>query len=108
MVDYDFYLNVYLGSAIPESAFPAAAARAAAVLESFERRYQVQCPGIESRRMALCAMAEVLHSYGNSRFVESASVGSVSVRYGNNGTGQLERELYKKAGIYLDIQRGVQ
>ena len=107
MVDYDFYVNTYLGSAIPESAFPAAAARAAAVLEGYERRYTVECPGEDSRRMALCAMAEVIHNYGNSRFVESATVGSLSVRYGSTGTGELERELYKKAGIYLDICRGV-
>ena len=108
MVDYDFYVNTYLGSAIPESAFPTAAARAAAVLEGYERRYRVESPGPDSRRMALCAMAEVIHSYGSSRFVESATVGSLSVRYGSAGTGELERMLYKKAGIYLDIQRGVQ
>lgn len=107
MVDYDFYVNTYLGSAIPEPAFPAAAARAAAVLEGYERRYRVESPGPDSRALALCAMAEVIHSYGNSRFVESATVGSVSVRYGNAGAGQLERELYQKAGIYLEIQRGV-
>lgn len=108
MVDYDFYANVYLGSAIPEPAFPAAAARAAAVLEGYERRYRVQCPGFDSRRMALCAMAEMIHNYGSHRFVESATVGSLSVRYGSGGTGELERQLYKKAGIYLDIKRGVQ
>lgn len=108
MVDYDFYVNTYLGSAIPGSAFPAAAARAAAVLEGYERRWQVDCPGPDSRAMAMCAMAEVLYSYGSSRFVESASVGSVSVRYGSPNTGHLERELYRKAGIYLDIRRGVE
>lgn len=107
MVDYDFYVNTYLGNAIPEQAFPAAAARAAAVLEGYGRRYRVEAPGPDSLAFATCAMAEVIHSYGNSRFVESASVGSVSVRYGNTGTGALDRELYNKARIYLDITRGV-
>jgi len=107
MVDYDFYVNTYLGSTIPEQAFPTAAARAAAVLEGYERCYRVECPGPDSRAMALCSMAEVIHSYGNSRFVESATVGSVSVRYGSHGTGELERELYRRAGIYLEIRRGV-
>ncbi len=107
MVDYDFYSNTYLGSTVPEKAFPAAAARAAAVLEDYERRYRVECPGPDSRRMALCAMAEVIHGYGNSRFLGSATVGSVSVRFDSGGTRELARELYRKAGIYLDIRRGV-
>ena len=108
MVDYDFYINTYLGSAIPEKNFPAAAARAAAVREGYERRCRVQCPGPDSRRMALCAMAEVIYSYGTSRFVDSATVGSVSVRYNSRGGVALEKELRQKAGIYLDILRGVQ
>ena len=45
MVDYDFYINTYLGSAIDEKNFPAAAARAAAVLEGYQRHCRVQCPG---------------------------------------------------------------
>ena len=107
MVDYDFYCNTYLGSTVPEKAFPAAAARAAAVLEDYERRYRVSCPGPDSRRMALCAMAEVIHGYGSSRFLGSATVGSVSVRFDSGGAKELSRELYRKAGIYLDIRRGV-
>ena len=57
--------------------------------------------------MALCAMAEVIYSYGTSRFVDSATVGSVSVRYNSRGGVALEKELRQKAGIYLDILRGV-
>ena len=106
MVDYDFYINTYLGSTIDEKSFPAAAARAAAVLEGYERCCRVHCPGPDSRRMALCAMAEVIHSYGQSRFVDSASIGSVSVRWGSRGGHALEQELLRKAGIYLDILRG--
>ena len=107
MVDYDFYINTYLGSAIDEKSFPAAAARAAAGLEGYERRCRVQCPGPDSRRLAVCAMAEVIHQYGVSRFVDSASIGSVSVRYNSRGGRELERALLQKAGIYLDILRGV-
>lgn len=107
MVDYDFYINTYLGSAIDEKNFPAAAARAAAVLEGYERRCRVRCPGPDSRRLAVCAMAEVIHQYGVGRFVDSASIGSVSVKYNSRGGGNLERELMQKAGIYLDILRGV-
>lgn len=107
MVTYDFYINTYLGSTIDEKSFPAAAARAAAVLEGYERCCRVSSPGQDSRRMAICAMAEVIHQYGASRFVDSASIGSVSVRYNSRGGRELERELLRKAGIYLDILRGV-
>lgn len=107
MVDYDFYINTYLGSAIDEKNFPAAAARAAAVLEGYERHCRVQCPGPDSRRFAICAMAEVIFQYGVGRLVDSASIGSVSVRYNSRGGRELERALLQKAGIYLDILRGV-
>ena len=107
MVDYDFYINSYLGSAIDEKNFPAAAARAAAVLEGYERHCRVQCPGPESRRMAICAMAEVIFQYGVDRLVDSASIGRVTVRWGSRGSRELEQALLQKAGIYLDILRGV-
>ena len=107
MVDYDFYINSYLGSAIDEKNFPAAAARAAAALEGYERRCRVQCPGPESRRMAICAMAEVIFQYGVGRLADSASIGSVTVRWGSRGSRELEQALLQKAGIYLDILRGV-
>lgn len=107
MVDYDFYINTYLGSVIDEKSFPAAAARAAAVLEGYERHCRVRCPGPDSRRMAICAMAEVIFHYGIGRMLDSATIGSVSVRWGSRGGKELERTLLQKAGIYLDILRGV-
>lgn len=107
MVDYDFYINTYLGSAIDEKNFPAAAARAAAVLEGYERRCRVHCPGPDSKRLAICAMAEVIFQYGIGRLVESANIGNVSVRYDSRGGQSLERALMQKASIYLDVLRGV-
>ena len=100
-------MYTFTAHGVRTKAFPAAAARAAAVLEDYERRYRVSCPGPDSRRMALCAMAEVIHGYGSSRFLGSATVGSVSVRFDSGGAKELSRELYRKAGIYLDIRRGV-
>ena len=110
MVDYDFYVNTYLGSTIPEKAFPGMAARAGAALERFQRIYAVVQNGEDSRNMALCAMAESI--YANQRRssgVTSASVGNVAVRYEHSESTDkaLWRELYQKAGIYLDIYRGV-
>ena len=110
MADFAFYKDVYFGSLIPERAFYGLALQAKAVLEYFRRIYQVEVPGEDSLKMAVCAMAEVLHAYGKHRGgVVAASAGEVSVRYAQNGhtDRQLQRELYEKASIYLDIYRGV-
>ena len=110
MADYAFYTDVYLGSAIPEKAFPGMALRAKEVLERFQRIYRVNIPGEDSYKMAICAMAESIYAASKRRGgVTAASVGEVSVRYeGAETSGKsLQRELYEKASIYLDIWRGV-
>lgn len=105
MVDYKFYVNCYLGSAIPEKAFSGVAAQAQACLDRLKGCCRVESSGAEAERMALCAMAETLWSKRSSGLA-SASVGSVSVHYAVNKSS-LTRELYEKAAIYLDIYRGV-
>ena len=105
MVDFGFYTHTYLGSNIPEKQFAACAARAAEALDHFRRVYQVE-GGPQAQDMAICAMAEAVHAASCRSGVVSASAGSVSVRYGDKQT-RLQRELYEKARIYLDIYRGV-
>ena len=110
MADFSFYTDVYLGSAIPEKAFPGMAQRARESLTRLQRIYQVTVPGEDSLKMAICAMAEALYAHAKRRGgVTSASVGEVSVRYesGERAERLLQRELYEKASIYLDISRGV-
>ena len=102
VIDYDFYVNSYLGTAIPEKAFPGLAARALDALQAMRRRYQVKDGDEISEKMALCAMAEAIHQHRPG--VASASVGSVSVRYAG---GSLQRLLLERAGVYLDIYRGL-
>lgn len=104
MIDYDFYRNSYLGTDIPEKAFSGLAVRAAQSLQAFRRQYQVRTEDEVSEKMALCAMAEVLHS-GAKPGITAASVGSVSVRYESGQS--LQRRLLEAARIYLDIYRGV-
>lgn len=109
MVDYTFYVNCYLGSAIPEKAFATAAAQAAAALERICRIYTVAQCGEDTRKMAICAMAEAVYAYSRRKTgVTATSVGNVSVRYenGEHAEKSLQRELYRKAAIYLDIYRG--
>ena len=111
MADYAFYTDIYLGSLIPEKAFCHMAARADGHLNRMQRIYQVSIPGEESRKMAICAMAESLYAHGKRRGgVTAASVGQVNVRYetGSTADRQLNRELFEQAAIYLDICRGVQ
>lgn len=110
MVEYDFYVNAYLGSTIPESNFSGVAARAEAILKRFQKLYQVQSWGENSEKMAVCTMAEALYENQRRRGVRSANVGNVSVQYVDDvfSDKSLWRELYRRASIYLDIYRGVQ
>lgn len=105
MVDYGFYANDYLGSAIPEKAFSGVAAQAQRYLDRLKRVYRVVSSGEDAEKLAVCAMAESLWDNRNSG-ISSASVGNVSVHYHGN-KADLKRELFEKASIYLDIYRGV-
>ena len=105
MVDFDFYTDCYMGSAIPGRSFSGMAAQAQYYLDGFKATFRVESSGEEAEKMALCAMAETLWFRRDSG-VTSASVGSVRVQYGNNRPSLL-RELFEKASIYLDIYRGV-
>lgn len=104
-MDYEFYVNQYLGSAIPEKDFSGVAAQAQRYLDRFKRSYRVESSGEATEAMAVCAMAETLWENRN-RGIAAESVGSVSVRYHTEKTALL-RLLYEKASIYLDIYRGV-
>jgi hypothetical protein len=111
MADYAFYTDIYLGSLIPPKAFYTMAQRANERLNRLQQVYQVHIPGEESRKMAICAMAETLYAHGKRRGgVISAGVGEVNVRYENGSSADrmLNRELFEQAAIYLDICRGVQ
>ena len=106
MIDYDFYVNSYLGTTIPEKYFSGMAARAADALTQLKRKYRVMHSDEVSEKMALCAMAEVFYEQKNrGTGVAAATVGGVSVRYENGDT--LQKNLMKQAKIYLDIYRGV-
>lgn len=104
MANYDFYVNTYMGSQLSEQAFKTSAARAREVLEYLCRVCRVE-GGAEAKALAICAMAEAIHAYADRKGVVSSSVGEVSVRYAEEDS--LKGELYRRAGIYLDIYRGV-
>lgn len=117
MVSYDFYLDKYCGSSISEERWDTLERDASAKLSQYKRKYTVTAPEETSEAMAVCAMAETLDYFETAQngtgAVQSASIGSVSVNYGNmsdkvdlSPNGQ-EKELYRCACLYLDICRGV-
>ncbi len=116
MPDYRFYIQDYLGSAISEGDFPRLCKRAGEVLTRYKRIYNVTEPEPGSEKMAVCAMADALSGFeavqnGETGAVQSASIGSVSVSYGTPAAVDISpkgqaRELYRCAGLYLDIYRG--
>ena len=111
MADFTFYTDVYMGELIPEKAFPGMALRAQEYLQRLQRIYQVSVPGEDSLKMAVCAVAEAIFAHSKHRGgVTAASVGQVSVRYdlSDRADTVLQRQLYEKASIYLDICRGVE
>lgn len=105
MADLEFYRDTYLGSQIPDNAFPELAARASEFLQGFKSAYRVKGSALEED-MALCAMAEELW-HRQKQSVSSASVGNVSVRYFTDGRTDLRRAMLNKAQIYLKVYRGV-
>lgn len=117
MVTYEIYTKTFHGSSISEDAWPALEQEASAKLSQYKRRYAVTAPEETSEPMAVCAMAEVLDYFeaalNGTGAVQSASIGSVSVSYGNAASsvdlspGSKEKELYRAACLYLDIYRGV-
>lgn len=117
MIDYDFYVNTYLGSSISKGDWPLFAARAQAKLNRYKRIYTVTAPGADSEAMAVCAMADTMAYFvavqnGTGGTVAGASIGSVSVSYATGSSVDTsskaqEREIYQSACIYLNIYRGV-
>lgn len=116
MVDYGFYTNEYQGSSVPAESWMEYEARASAQLDRYKRIYTVKAPEENSEAFAVCAMAEAMYSFdlisnGEGGAVQSASVGSVSVSYGGHSAIDISskaqaKELYRCAGLYLDIYRG--
>lgn len=117
MVTHEFYRDNYHGSSISDVDWPMFCHRAQEQLNRYKRIYTVKAPDADSEAMAVCAMADSMAYFvavqNGTGAVQSASIGSVSVSYGNPAAsvdlspkGQA-RELYRCACQYLEIYRGV-
>ena len=119
--DYEFYRSRYNGGPIPYDNWQEYSTRAEAILYRYKRIYTVTVPDYEpeAEKLAVCAMAEALHSFdlianGEGGPVQSASIGSVSTSFGASSADAVDmspagqaKELYRCASLYLDIYRGV-
>ena len=106
MIDYGFYKDAYLGASIPENAFPRLMMRAKTWLENLEHTCRVVSYGEESRKLALCALAEVFYAYGGRQGISQTSVGGVTVHY-EPDQAPLQRRLLQSVAGYLEVYRGV-
>ena len=105
MLTYEFYVDSYWGSAIPETAFPQIAARAEAALSRMKRIYRVEGTGELSEKMALCAMAETIYRFSQrSEGGSQVRMGGMTVSY--TEPKALSRAWLQRARVYLDIYRG--
>lgn len=105
MVTYEFYRDVFLGSRLEEDTFPGMIARAERWVQKLERTYHVEPVGQDSRDLAVCAVAETMDEHLQHQGVVQSTVGKVSIRYSDKK--EMERKLYRSAGVFLNIHRGV-
>ena len=94
-VDYDFYVNVYLGNAIEPEDFPRLSLRASEYVYSLTRGLCEKVP--EEQRdavqRAICAVADVLlDEQRMTARIASETVGSHSVSYGSPSLSAAEIE----------------
>jgi len=106
MPDYEFYRTDYEGSMIPEGEFSPLRAAAVRWLEKLERCCRVTPYGPDSRKMAICSVAEALAKWERKHQYLETSVGGVRVRYQQNDI-PLQQQLLQNASGYLEIYRGV-
>lgn len=110
MADYAFYTDTYLGGSIPEADFPRLAKRAGEQLSRYKRLYTVTAPKEDSEDMEVCCMADAMYYFETAQNTsQSASIGSVSSSQGTSvdiSPKAQAAELYRCAGLYLDIYRG--
>ena len=109
--EYDFYLNDYKGSVIPDAPnYDKAAVEASAFLDyvTNNRIKGEELPSavMDKVKLAQCAIADVCYRQEQddvANVVSSESVGNHSVTYAVSKVGFKQRELekYSKAKIYL-------
>lgn len=109
-VDYTYYTDTYLGTAIASADFAAWALRASATIDrlTFNRAAAIitadtDATKVTAIKMATCAVAETLQSQAGTPdgTIASESVGRHSVTYVEGSTKSKERAQSDAANLYL-------
>lgn len=104
--DYDFYLNIYLGNAIPPEDFPRLAERASEYVSSVTKGLAEKVSGrdLEAVRKAVCAVAEAIldeeimtsGAFSGEQAVSSETVGGWSRSYRSASLASADVEYIEK------------
>lgn len=102
-VDYEYYVKAFLGTAIPESSFPALEKKAEAFLNRITFGRVKRLPEIPNEvKDAICAMAEYnFREDKKTPGVRSENIDGYSVSYGDSTETSRNAELYSVAKNYL-------
>lgn len=102
-VDYEYYAKAFLGTAIPESSFPALEKKTEAFLHRITFGRVKRLPEIPDEvKDAICAMAE--YSYQENKKtpgVRSENIDGYSVSYNDSTDSSRSADLYGVAETYL-------
>lgn len=102
-VDYKYYAEAFLGTAIPEPSFPALEKKAEAFLHRITFGRVKRLPEIPKEvKDAICAMAEYnFQADKKTPGVKSENIDGYSVSYGDSTETSRNTELYGVAKNYL-------
>ena len=114
MITYDFYVNTYHGTLIPEEEFPFYIGKADARLEelTYGHCFKADLPAATKTRVSLaeCAIADTLFSFDSASAAPAAAamiaeekVGSHSVKYNDavSASQALASQIRSLASAYL-------
>lgn len=107
MVSYDFYKNDYMGQDIQDWNWPKACFRAEEKLEALERKYTLIPYGPNSRKMAVCAIAELTNFFRRDFLITQERLGDMNVEYDPEADKKLQKRILQNIEGYFYRYRGV-
>ena len=107
MVPYSFYKEEYLGDSIQEWNWPKACFRAEEKLEALEHKYTLTPYGPDSRKMAVCAIAELTNHFRRDWYITKERLGEMNVEYEPDSDKKLQRRILQSIEGYFQRFRGV-
>ena len=107
MVPYTFYKEEYLGDRVQEWNWPAACFRAEEKLAALENKYRFTPYGPDSRKMAVCAIAELTDMCRKDFYITKERMGELNVEYDPDADKKLQKRILSSVEAYMERYRGV-